>query len=132
MNEAFITVLVKQSGIVARQASAGNNYEHNNAPRAFLTDAKGDALTLNGGDYSATYTYTIPEQVGTFRCYPEDMEVVVFVHGNISRSAARMVYNADQVYVVEDGAQKAAMRLVSLYRNSYNKGLRSLSEQNRY
>jgi hypothetical protein len=46
-----VTVLVKQSGIVARQSSGGNNYQHNNAPRAFLTEAKGDALTLDNGNF---------------------------------------------------------------------------------
>jgi hypothetical protein len=128
MEEAYLTVILKQSGMQARQSGASGTYEHNNAPRAFLSASKGDVLTLDNGNYTKTYTYTIPEKVGTFDCVLEDMEVVAFVHGNISNSAYRLVYNTIQVPVVE-GQQATAMRLVSLYRNSSNYELRSLSEQ---
>ena len=128
MDVAYLTVIVKQSGMLARQSGANGNYEHNNAPRAFLSKSTGDKLELENGNYTATYTYTIPEKVGSFECVLEDMEVVAFVHGNISDSASRLVYNAMQVPVVE-GQQAAAMRIVSLYRNSYNRELRSLSEE---
>lgn len=128
MEEAYLTVILTQSGMKARQSGVSGTYEHNNAPRAFLSASKGDVLTLDNGNYTKTYTYTIPEKVGTFDCVLEDMEVVAFVHGNISNSAYRLVYNTIQVPVVE-GQQAAAMRLVSLYRNSSNYELRSLSEQ---
>lgn len=123
-----VTVLVKQSGIVARQSSGGNNYQHNNAPRAFLTEAKGDALTLDNGNYTATYTYKVPAKVGEFACVLEDMEVVAFVHGDLSKSSSRLVYNAIQVPVLEAQAQNV-MRAMSLYNQSYDMQLRSLSEQ---
>ncbi len=127
MDVANVTVLVKQSGIVARQASGGNDYKHNNAPRAFLTDAKGDVLTLENGNYTATYTYKVPTKVGDFACVLEDMEVVAFVHGDLAKSSSRLVYNAVQVPVLETQAQNV-MRAMSLY-NNYNTDLRSLSEQ---
>jgi hypothetical protein len=123
-----VTVLVKQSGIVARQSSGGNNYQHNNAPRAFLTEAKGDALTLDNGNYTATYTYKVPAKVGEFACVLEDMEVVAFVHGDLSKSSSRLVYNAIQVPVLETQAQNV-MRAMSLYNQSYDAQMRSLSEQ---
>lgn len=125
---ANVTVLVKQSGIVARQSNGGNDYQHNNAPRAFLTSAKGDELTLDNGNYTATYTYKVPAKVGDFACVLEDMEVVAFVHGDLSKSATRMVYNAIQVPVLETQAQNV-MRAMSLYNSSYSMELRSLSEQ---
>ena len=127
LESAYVTVLVKQSGIVARQASGGNDYKHNNAPRAFLTEAKGDVLTLENGDYTATYTYKVPAKVGDFACVLEDMEVVAFVHGDLTRSAARLVYNAVQVPLLETQARNM-MKVVSLY-NNYNKEVRAISEQ---
>ncbi len=130
IDEAFITVLVKQSGIVARQSNGGNNYQHNNAPRAFLTNAKGDTLVLENGNYSVNYTYKIPAKVGNFACVLDDMEVVAFVHGGINKEqyGARLVYNAIQVPILEEQTQKI-MRTMSLYGNIYNIGIRSLSEE---
>ena len=94
---ANITVLVKQNGIIARQANGGNNYEHNNAPRLFLTAAKGDELTVDAdGNYEISYVCEIPASVGKFACEGK-MDVVAFVHGDIARAATSMVYNADQV-----------------------------------
>ena len=94
---ANITVLVKQNGIIARQANGGNNYEHNNAPRLFLTAAKGDVLTVDAdGNYEISYGCEIPASVGKFACEGK-MDVVAFVHGDIARAATSMVYNADQV-----------------------------------
>ncbi len=128
LESAYVTVLVKQSGIVARQASGGNDYKHNNAPRAFLTDAKGDVLTLENGNYTATYTYKVPAKVGDFACVLEDMEVVAFVHGDLAKSSSRLVYNAIQLPILETQAQNV-MRVMSLYNSSYDVELRSLSEQ---
>ena len=125
---ANITVLVKQSGIKARQASASADYSHNNAPRAFMTDAKGDALTLNAGNYEVSYTYKVPAKVGKFDCVLEDMEIVAFVHGDLKDSDSRLVYNAVQIPLLENQAQEV-MRAMSLYRNFSNVELRSLSEQ---
>lgn len=102
MEEAYLTVILKQSGMKARQSGASSTYEHNNAPRAFLSASKGDVLTLDNGNYTKTYTYTIPEKVGEFDCVLEDMEVVAFVHGDISKDVERMVYNADQVSVIAE------------------------------
>lgn len=96
MKDAYITVLVKQNGIVARQSNGGNNYVHNNAPRVFLTDAKGDKLTIaEDGAYTASFECEIPEYVGVFGCKGE-LDVVAFVHGELKNRTNRMVFNADQ------------------------------------
>ena len=99
--KAYITVVLKQDGIVARQSGADSKYVHNNAPRKFLTSAKGDALTLDeNGEYSVTYSYVIPDKIGKFSC-AGDMALAAFVHGDIL-SSQKMVYNSDQyVFDVE-------------------------------
>lgn len=133
--EAYITAIVTQSGIEARQSGATGMYVHNNAPRKFLTAAKGDKLELDAeGNYVVTYTYTIPDKVGTFDCLPENMAVVAFVHGNISDDVARFVYNADQVTVVPE-IEEAAIRAMTLYNDNsvefdmFNVELKPWSEQ---
>ena len=94
---AYITVLVNQDNMVASQAGAAGDYYHT-SPRAFLTSSLGDKLTLDAqGNYSAEYTYTIPEKVGGFDCVLEDMEVVAFVHGDINDKNNREVYNAEKI-----------------------------------
>lgn len=96
LRDAYITVLVKQSGIVARQSNGGSNYVHNNAPRLFLTGANGDKLNVaEDGSYSASFECEIPEYVGVYGCKGE-LDVVVFVHGELKNRANRMVFNADQ------------------------------------
>jgi hypothetical protein len=132
--DAYITAIVTQSGIVARQSGATGEYVHNNAPRAFLTAPKGDKLELDAeGNYTVTYTYTIPATVGSFECLPENMDVAVLVHGNISDPESRLVYNADQVSVVPE-VSSAAMRAMSLYTNDidvdiFNVELKPVCEQ---
>ena len=94
---AYITVLVNQDNMVASQVGAQGEYRHT-SPRAFLTSSLGDKLTLDGeGNYMVEYTYTIPEKVGNFDCVIEDMEVVAFVHGDITDSNNREIYNADKI-----------------------------------
>ena len=98
---AYITVLVNQDNMVAHQSGASGDYYHT-APRAFLTAGTGDKLTLDAeGNYSVEYTYTIPEKVGDFDCVLEDMEVVAFVHGDITDANGRDVYNADKIDVLK-------------------------------
>lgn len=97
---AYVTVLVNQDNMVARQAGANGDYHHI-SPRAFLTKSIGDQLTLDAeGNYSVEYTYTIPEAVGGFDCVLEDMEVVAFVHGDINDKNNREIYNADKIDIL--------------------------------
>lgn len=105
--EAYVTALVIQSGITAKQSSGGNSYVHNNFPVIFLTAAKGDKLTLaEGGAFETSLTCTIPATFGggNFATDVNNMEVVVFVHGDISSSSARNVFNADKKPLVSGSA----------------------------
>ena len=101
---AKVSVILIQSGITASQSSGGNNYVHNNAPCLFLTPAKGQDLTIGeGGAFSATFSGIIPATFGegNFNTVYSDIEVVVFVHGDIKSSANRNVFNADKKPLVE-------------------------------
>lgn len=127
--EAYLTAVVSQNGIKAQQADysikAGqqSDYEHNHAPRKFLSPAIGDKLELGAdGTFTKEYTYTIPEKVGSFACVPEDMEFVAFVHGNIASASNRVVFNTDWVKVTTGNREApdytqmpemAGLRLVS-------------------
>lgn len=98
---AYITVLVNQDNMVAYQSGATGDYNHT-SPRKFLTAGIGDKLTLDAeGNYSVEYTDTIPEKVGDFDCVLEDMEVVAFIHGDITDKDNREVYNADKIDVLK-------------------------------
>lgn len=99
--ELYLTAIISQNGIVARQSQYGSgtvkDYVHNHAPRKFLSAGIGDKLDIEGGKYTKTYTIKVPEKVGNFNCVPEDMELVAFVHGDISSKSNCAVYNADWV-----------------------------------
>ena len=101
---AKVSVILIQSGITASQNGGGNNYVHNNAPCLFLTPANGQDLTIGeGGAFSATLNGKIPATFGkgNFNTVYSDIEVVVFVHGDIKSSANRNVFNADKKPLVE-------------------------------
>lgn len=101
---AKVTVILIQSGITAKQSGANSNYVHNNAPCLFLTPAKGQDLTIGeGGAFSATLSGKIPATFGegNFNTVYSDIEVVVFVHGDIKSSANRNVFNADKKPLLE-------------------------------
>ena len=101
---AKVTVILIQSGITASQNRGGNDYVHNNAPCLFLTPAKGQDLTIGeGGAFSATLNGKIPATFGkgNFNTVYSDIEVVVFVHGDIKSSANRNVFNADKKPLLE-------------------------------
>ncbi len=106
----YITALVKQSGMEARQSGGSNSYEHNNAPRLFLTAAKGNKLEADGdGKYSVTLTKTVPAKVGNFDTDPSQMEVVAFVHGPIGTASARIVANAIELPLLDAPAAVPAI-----------------------
>ena len=77
----FMTVLLKESGMIDYQADYYNTYEgweefrHANAVRVFLSGAKGDTLQVDAnGHYTATYTTTLNEAR-----VAENMSVVAFL-----------------------------------------------------
>ena len=101
---AKVSVILIQSGITASQNGGGSDYVHNNAPCLFLTPANGQDLTIGeGGAFSATLNGKIPATFGkgNFKTVYSDIEVVVFVHGDIKSSANRNVFNADKKPLLE-------------------------------
>ncbi|MBC8593094.1 Omp28-related outer membrane protein [Oscillospiraceae bacterium N12] len=80
-----LTVFLLESKYVGNQSGFSGEFEHNNFPRAVLSDATGDVITFNGdGTYSKEYVYTIPESYTSTtgqvtESHPENMNVVAFV-----------------------------------------------------
>ena len=78
--DLYLTVLVKESGMVDTQAdyyysfNGWKEFRHTNAVRAFLTDAKGDLVTVRSNRYSASYSITLDES-----WVPENCMVVAFL-----------------------------------------------------
>lgn len=76
----YLTVLVKESGMIDYQSDYYNTYEgwkefrHTNAVRAYLTEPKGDEIFVSKNHYSATYTLDLNE-----KWVPENCMVVAFL-----------------------------------------------------
>lgn len=76
----YLTVLVKESGMINTQADYYYTYEgweefrHTNAVRAFLSEAKGDEITVSKGKYSAAYSIELKKE-----WVPENCMVVAFL-----------------------------------------------------
>lgn len=96
--DLYITVLIKESGMIDYQQDYYNTFEgwqefrHTNAVRAFLTEAKGDELGINGQRYSEKYTITLDD-----KWIPENCMVVAFLS-----EAFQPVVQAEQRPVVKD------------------------------
>ncbi|MBO5728497.1 MAG: Omp28-related outer membrane protein [Paludibacteraceae bacterium] len=77
---ARVNVWLTQSNIKASQTKGGNDYSHNHAIRATLTDTWGQELVLTPDNkYEMTFRYELPEKIGNFDIVVEDMEIVAFV-----------------------------------------------------
>lgn len=76
----YLTVLVKESGMIDSQADYYNTFEgwqefrHANAVRAYLSAPKGDAVDILNQRYSADYTLTL-----NAKWVPENCMVVAFL-----------------------------------------------------
>ena len=70
----YINIFATESGMINYQAGAGNDYEHNHAIRAVLTNTWGDELVIENGKYDVTYTYKLDS-----KWKPENMDIVAFV-----------------------------------------------------
>ncbi len=79
--KARLNVYLVQDSIIAPQAGGGSNYAHRNALRKVLSagGAWGEALGVSVGNFSKTYTYTMPDKIGDFATKPDKMYVVAFV-----------------------------------------------------
>lgn len=97
--EAYLTAIVLQNGIIANQTSGGSNYEHNNIPWTFITSSAGTKLTTDAeGNYSVDLKKEVSDKLSSYDYDPDNMNVVVFVHGNLNSSdGPEAVYNADLI-----------------------------------
>lgn len=79
----FINVALTQSHIFGPQTGggAGNNYEHMEMLRHFITGQWGDEVTTTsqGSLVERTYVYTIPADYNNVPCVVENCEVAVYV-----------------------------------------------------
>lgn len=112
---ANITVLIMQSGIKATQAGGGADYEHNFAPRAFLTAAMGDKLELKDRKYSKSYTLTVPEKVGDYNVVLENVDVVSFITRNGRNAKNSPVLNTDMAPLIEGASSVNATDILRNY-----------------
>lgn len=101
--DAYITVMLCQNGIIASQSSGGNNFEHGEVVRAYLTQPLGDALTLDEeGNYTSEFEYKLPASIKgvqnkAINVDIDNMYIVVLVHGKGSGA----VFNSDMMYLVK-------------------------------
>ncbi|MCQ2329610.1 MAG: Omp28-related outer membrane protein [Paludibacteraceae bacterium] len=101
--DAYITVMLCQNGIIASQSSGGNNFEHGEVVRAYLTQPLGDALTLDEeGNYTSEFEYKLPASIKgvqnkAINVDIDNMYIVVLVHGK----GTGAVFNSDLMYLVK-------------------------------
>ena len=85
-DSARLSVALLQNNIQAYQAGSGigDDYIHQHILRDYITDALGDLITTNkkGEYFTATYTYTLPEDYRGVVVAPEQLELIAFVTEN--------------------------------------------------
>ena len=85
-DSARLSVALLQNNIQAYQAGSGigDDYIHQHILRDYITDAFGDLITTNkkGEYFTATYTYTLPEDYRGVVVVPEQLELIAFVTEN--------------------------------------------------
>jgi len=108
-----LTVMLTENGLTARQLNEGKwneKFEHHYVLRGVLGKCTGNAINWQGDDFTATFTYTIPED------YQKDnMYVVAFVAPMItlgSTSTMDMAVNNCEMVAVKD-AESTAIRTVA-------------------
>ena len=121
ITNARMNVFIVQDSIIAYQAdyvgTTSNNYVHNHAVRAILSDTWGDTFEVaEDGTFSVEYTYTLPDTIASivtntqypnyinkkFATVPEHMEVQVFITNHNSSTSDRKVQNAAKIALKED------------------------------
>ncbi len=94
----FINIFLSESGLVNYQAGGGNDYIHNHAIRATMTDTWGDALTITDRKFDVTYTTTLNS-----KWVAQNMDIIAFVADYNSRNIdACTVYNSDWKHLIGD------------------------------
>lgn len=70
----YINIFLTESGMINYQAGGGNDYIHNHAIRATMTETWGDELSVADNKYDVTYTAMLDS-----KWLPENMNIIAFV-----------------------------------------------------
>lgn len=96
-----LSVLIKENGLIGHQSDYENTFEgwdafrHNKTVRVMLSKAMGDKVSIVDGEYSKTYTYTLPGAWNADNC------VAVAYITKYNAISVQAVINAEQIVVVE-------------------------------
>lgn len=102
----LLSVLVKESGMIGQQKDFYDSWEgwsefrHVKTVRVMLSAAWGDKVDITNGEYTKTYTYTLPAKFVAENC-----EVVAYITPN--STTVQPILNAEQIAVVDgtDGGE---------------------------
>lgn len=96
----YMNVFLAESGMVNYQAGGGNNYVHNHAIRATMSEIWGDEIVYNeDGTYEKTYTMTLNNA-----WKPENMDIVAFITYFVKDVNGCTVQNTEFKKLNYDGA----------------------------
>lgn len=124
----YLNVVMLQDNMIAYQSGANQNpdqmyngqYRHMHAFRDAITPAMGDAIspTTEGSFVTKTYTYSIPEKIGSFNVEIDDLEFLAFVTEKYQGTATRPVLNANELHIFKTTNQDLYPEIVSLNSSS--------------
>lgn len=124
----YLNVVMLQDNMIAYQSGANQNpdqmyngqYRHMHAFRDAITPAMGDAIspTTEGSLVTKTYTYSIPEKIGSFNVEIDDLEFLAFVTEKYQGTATRPVLNANELHIFKTTNQDLYPEIVSLNSSS--------------
>lgn len=127
-DENYLNVFMLQDNIIAYQSGADQNpdqmyngqYRHMHAFRDAVTPTWGDAIspTTEGSFVTKTYTYDIPEKIGSFDVEIDDLEFIAFVTEQYQGTATRPVLNANELNIFKTTNQDLYPEIVSLNSSS--------------
>lgn len=127
-DENYLNVFMLQDNIIAYQSGADQNpdqmyngqYRHMHAFRDAITPTWGDAIspTTEGSFVTKTYTYDIPEKIGSFDVEIDDLEFIAFVTEQYQGTATRPVLNANELDAFKTTNQDLYPEIVSLNSSS--------------
>lgn len=107
-----VNVLITENGIKARQLNEGrwvSAFDHHYVLRAVLGKCTGNAISWQGNNFTATFTYDVPDEYNR-----ENMYVVAFVAPMVdfeSPNTMNMAVNNCEMVAVKD-AEASAIRTV--------------------
>ena len=127
-DENYLNVFMLQDNIIAYQSGADQNpdqmyngqYRHMHAFRDAITPTWGDAIspTTEGSFVTKTYTYDIPETIGSFDVKIDDLQFIAFVTEQYQGTATRPVLNANDLNIFKTTNQDLYPEIVSLNSSS--------------